>query len=149
MTDTPNPKRPPTERLTPAFRYQRDATFAALVNMMESHLHTADFTPTELREAVMLAAIRYESRRVPQRVTVFSGVAVPHGEDRRGGPPPVLMIDGVPYRYDPGALRAETDANPPLDGRLQFDEALCKMIAEEPDAAFRARVGLPKDEGGA
>ncbi len=148
MTDTPNTKRPPTERLTPAYRYQRDATFAALVNMMESHLHTADFTPTELREAVMLAAIRYESRRTPQRVTVFSGVAVPQGEDRYGGPPPVLIIDGVPYRHDLGALRAETDRRPQLDGRLRFDEEVLTMIAEEPDAEFRARVGLPKNEGG-
>lgn len=147
MNDSTNPKRPPTERLTPAFRYQRDATFAALVDMMESSLHTADFTPTELREAVMLAAIRYESRRTPQRVTVFSGVAVPHGEDRYGGPPPVLIIDGVPYRYDPGALSGET-ATVRAGEQRPFVDAVLKMIDEEPDAAFRARVGLPDDEGG-
>jgi len=147
MTDTPKPKRPPTERLTPAFRYRHDPAFSALVTMMESYLHTADFTPTELREAVILAAIRYESRRVPKHVTVFSGVAVPHGEDRYGGPPPVLVIDGVPYRHDPWSLRGETDRIAPRDGRLQFDETVLKMMDEEPDEAFRARVGLPKKEG--
>ncbi len=146
MTNTPTPKRPPSERLTPTFRYQRDPMFAALVNMLESSLHTADFTPTELREAVMLAAIRYESRRTPQRVTVFSGVAVPHGEDRYGGPPPVLIIDGVPYRHDPGALRGETAEHDRVAER-QFVDAAIRYGDQEPDDKFWAQVGSPKKEG--
>jgi hypothetical protein len=106
MTNHEQPKRPPIERLTPAFRFQRDPQFAALVTMMEAYLHAAHYTPTELREAVMLAAIRYELRRVPQYMTVFSGVAVPHGEAPYGGPPPVLVIDGENER-DTGKNRRD------------------------------------------
>lgn len=146
MTDTPKPKRLPTERLTPAFRFHHDPAFSALVTLMESYLHTADFTPTELREAVMLAAIRYESRRVPKHRTVFSGVAVPHGEAPYGGPPPVLVIDGVPYRYDPGALSGETAARERIAER-QFVDAAIRYGDQEPDDEFFARVGLPKKDG--
>lgn len=144
MTD--QPKRPPIERLTPAFRFQRDPAFSALVTLMESYLHTADFTPTELREAVMFAAIRYESRRVPQHRTVFSGVAVPHGEALYGGPPPVLVIDGVPYRYDPAALSGETETRPQIDER-RFVDAVNKFADFKPDEALERRFGLPKKEG--
>ena len=47
-------------RLTPDERYRRDATFAALVNTLEHMIRACDYTPTEVREAAMLAAIRYE-----------------------------------------------------------------------------------------
>jgi hypothetical protein len=146
MTDTPKPKRPPTERLTPAHRAMHDPAFSALVTMLESYLHTAEFTPTELREAVMLAAIRYESRRVPKHVTVFSGVAVPHGEDRYGGPPPVLVIDGVPYRHDPGALSGETSERERVAER-QFVDTAIRYGDQEPDDEFWAQVGSPKKDG--
>lgn len=49
---------------TPDARYREDAKFRQLVDTMEAHMHAADFTPTEMREAALLAAINYESRRV-------------------------------------------------------------------------------------
>lgn len=49
----------PYNRLSPHERYHRDSTFAALVNMLEHALWQCDYTPTELREAVMLAAERH------------------------------------------------------------------------------------------
>jgi len=49
---------------TPDARYRGDPKFRQLVDMMEAHMHSADFTPTEMREAAILAAINYESRRV-------------------------------------------------------------------------------------
>lgn len=52
-----------TNRLRPDERYQRDDHFHALVDMLESCIHAARYTPTELREAAMLAAIRYEMHR--------------------------------------------------------------------------------------
>jgi hypothetical protein len=45
-------------------RYREDAEFRSLVDVMESMIQQARFTPTELRQAVMLAAIRYEMRTV-------------------------------------------------------------------------------------
>ena len=49
---------------TPDARYRRDPKFRSLVDMMEAHIHSADFTPTEMREAALLAAIHYEHKRV-------------------------------------------------------------------------------------
>lgn len=49
---------------TPTMRYQRDPAFKQLVDMIQHMLHAAQFTPSELREAVMLAAINYEMLRV-------------------------------------------------------------------------------------
>lgn len=41
-------------------RYQNDAYFHSMVDMLLSHIHEARFTPTEIREAAMLAQIMYE-----------------------------------------------------------------------------------------
>lgn len=49
---------------TPDARYREDAAFRQLVDTMEAQFHAARFTPTEMREGVMLAAIHYEQRRV-------------------------------------------------------------------------------------
>jgi len=49
---------------TPDARYRTDSSFRQLVDMMEAHLHAAAFTPSELREAALLAAINFERRRV-------------------------------------------------------------------------------------
>lgn len=58
MTDTPN-------RLSPEERYTRDPWFRTLVDVLYCHLDKKEYreyyTPTELREAVMLAARRHES----------------------------------------------------------------------------------------
>lgn len=48
---------------TPRDRYQRDPLFARLVDMLAFHLERCDFTPTEVREAAMLAAVIVETRK--------------------------------------------------------------------------------------
>lgn len=53
---------------TPVERYNNDPHFRNLVKYMEALIHQAQFTPSELREAVMLAAINYEMSRLS---TVF------------------------------------------------------------------------------
>lgn len=51
-------------QLLPADRYRRDPHFAGLVDTVYANmLEPAHYTPTELREAVMLAAIMFEDRR--------------------------------------------------------------------------------------
>ncbi len=49
----------------PRERYLRDPHFAAMVDMMVKHIMACDYTPTEIREAAMLAAIIYEERKAP------------------------------------------------------------------------------------
>ena len=46
--------------MTAEERYQNDPTFHALVDTLHNQIVNAQFTPSELREAVMLAAIKYE-----------------------------------------------------------------------------------------
>lgn len=41
-------------------RFERDQRFNSLVCMLQTFLHEHKFSPSELREAVMLAATRYE-----------------------------------------------------------------------------------------
>lgn len=41
-------------------RYLIDPEIRALVDMLESAIHKFRFTPSEIRECAMLAAIRYE-----------------------------------------------------------------------------------------
>jgi hypothetical protein len=53
-------------RVSPEDRYRRDPMFRSLVDMVEHLIEQAQYTPTELREAVTLACIRYESRRRPE-----------------------------------------------------------------------------------
>ena len=50
------------KRLSPEDRYRHDQHFRALVDLLEAAVHRAEYTPTELREAAMLAAIHYEMR---------------------------------------------------------------------------------------
>ncbi len=45
-------------------RYQTDATFRQLVDLLYSSIDNAQFTPSEIREAAMLAHILYEERRI-------------------------------------------------------------------------------------
>ena len=42
------------------YKYMTDSKFKNLVDLFESYLHHADFTPSEIREASMLASINYE-----------------------------------------------------------------------------------------
>lgn len=50
---------------TVADRYERDPQFRTVVDMMEHLISAAQMTPTEVREAAILATIRYEQRRMP------------------------------------------------------------------------------------
>jgi hypothetical protein len=43
-------------------RYHRDANYRSLVSMLEAFLQRYEFSPSELREAVMLAVTRNEMR---------------------------------------------------------------------------------------
>lgn len=53
-----------TRRLTPEERYHRDPVFHALVDTLRAALVGANYTPTELREAAMLAAVAHEMETV-------------------------------------------------------------------------------------
>ena len=49
-------------------RYFKDPAFAALVDNLYVHIAKGDFTPTEIREAAMVAMMKYEDyhpRRIP------------------------------------------------------------------------------------
>lgn len=47
----------------PWLRYERDNEFRALVDTLEAFMAKAQFAPSELREAAVLAAIKFETRR--------------------------------------------------------------------------------------
>jgi hypothetical protein len=51
-------------RLLAQERYMRDPMFKTLVDQLFHQLSLSNYTPTELREAVMLAAVRYESMTI-------------------------------------------------------------------------------------
>jgi hypothetical protein len=44
-------------------RYLHDAEFKALVDMVHSMIDRLQYTPSEIRDAAMLAAIHYEMRQ--------------------------------------------------------------------------------------
>lgn len=46
---------------TPHDKYMNDSHFRYLVDMMVSHIMQAQFTPSEMREAALMASIKYES----------------------------------------------------------------------------------------
>lgn len=48
-------------------RYQQDPLFRAIVDQLTATLMDGKFTPTEMREAAMLAQIKYEDM-VPRRL---------------------------------------------------------------------------------
>jgi hypothetical protein len=47
-------------------RYKNDASFKTLVDMMLYHIRDAKYTPTEIREAAMLAQIIFEETTLRQ-----------------------------------------------------------------------------------
>lgn len=51
-------------------RYHSDPAFYSLVNALYSFIQKAEFTPTEIREAAMLAQIKYEETN-PRPLTIF------------------------------------------------------------------------------
>jgi len=48
------------ERMSPEKRFSKDPYFSMLVRMLYEQIQIAQFTPTELREAVILACTQYE-----------------------------------------------------------------------------------------
>jgi len=52
---------------TPREKYMNDPEYHSLVNAMEHFIERANFTPSEMREAVVLACINYEMRHVRER----------------------------------------------------------------------------------
>jgi len=53
-----------TARLSPIDRYRADPVFRTLVDALYHQVCEARYTPTEIREAVMLAQIMYEERHI-------------------------------------------------------------------------------------
>ena len=51
-------------RSVPEMRYSHDPAFRQLVDTMHHFIQKAEFTPTEMREAALLACIHYESYQV-------------------------------------------------------------------------------------
>lgn len=51
-------------RSVPEVRYQHDSKFKQIVDLMHHFIQRAEFTPTEMREAALLACIHYESYQV-------------------------------------------------------------------------------------
>jgi hypothetical protein len=49
---------------TPKDRYQRDNHFRALVDMMVDNIHQCNYTPSEMRDAAILASIIHEETAI-------------------------------------------------------------------------------------
>lgn len=52
-------------------RYYSDKAFQTLVNVFQAYIQECKFTPTEIREAAMLAQILYEEQQ-PARPIIFT-----------------------------------------------------------------------------
>lgn len=51
---------------TPREKYNNDSQYHALVDTLRSYISACKFTPSELREMVILACILYEESRMDQ-----------------------------------------------------------------------------------
>lgn len=49
---------------TPREKYYNDPSYSALVDTMVAHIHQCYYTPSEMREAALLASIIYEESKV-------------------------------------------------------------------------------------
>lgn len=59
---------------TPKEKYRNDPEYHQLVNMLESFIERAKFTPSELREAAILASINYEMRHLNRPNIIESSI---------------------------------------------------------------------------
>jgi hypothetical protein len=50
--------------MSPRDKYQNDPEYRQLVDLLESFIDRAHYSPSEMREAVVLACINYEMRNV-------------------------------------------------------------------------------------
>ncbi|WP_205191552.1 hypothetical protein [Burkholderia sp. LMG 13014] len=80
---------------TPRGRYRRDPQYRSLVTMLEAMIHQCKFTPSEIREAAVLASINYESMRVHQ----FHIPLTPELHER------LRELDVIVTQASPGAAR--------------------------------------------
>lgn len=53
---------------SPRDKYMNDPEYYNLVNVMESFIERAHYTPSELREAAILACINYEMKHIRESV---------------------------------------------------------------------------------
>ena len=60
---------------TPKEKYANDNNYRRLVDMLEALIVQAEFTPSEIREAGMLACIRYEHYRRIRPVVISAEAA--------------------------------------------------------------------------
>lgn len=60
---------------TPREKYLNDAIYATLVDTMCAHIHACHYTPSEMREAAVLACILYEEHRIrPMGIPFSKGI---------------------------------------------------------------------------
>ena len=59
----------------PNEKYENDPAYRQLVDMLMALIHQAEFTPSEIREACMLACIRHEHYRRIRPVVVSAEAA--------------------------------------------------------------------------
>ncbi len=50
--------------MTPQEKYLNDPSFKQLVDMIEYGIEKLQFTPSEVREAALLAALHYDQRQI-------------------------------------------------------------------------------------
>ena len=60
---------------TPNEKYENDQSYRQLVDMLTALIHQAEFTPSEIREACMLACIRHERYRRIRPVVISAEAA--------------------------------------------------------------------------
>lgn len=60
----------------PSVKYREDPLYRLVVDSIEAVLHRAEMTPSEVREAAVLACIHYEERNTKSLTRVVDGRAV-------------------------------------------------------------------------